>query len=68
MIKVVFYQDSDGTCLGFKTKGHAGYAEAVADCVAMVMEYTPNPSEHLEKKYRRFCALYKAALAINEIK
>jgi len=47
---------------------YAGYAEAVADCVAMVMEYTPNPSEHLEKKYRRFCALYKAALAINEIK
>ena len=47
---------------------YADYTAAVADCVAMLKSYEPNPTAHLEKKYRRFCALYQAALAINEIK
>ena len=47
---------------------YADYSAAVADCVAMTKTYAPNPTDRLEKKYRRFCALYKAALAINEIK
>jgi len=47
---------------------YADYNAAVADCVEMTMSYQPNPSDRLEKKYRRFCALYQAALAINEIK
>ena len=46
---------------------YADYTAAVADCVAMTMCYTPNPTDRLEKKYRRFCALYKAALEINAI-
>ena len=45
----------------------AGYKEAADHCVAMLHQYQPNPSARLEKKYRRFCALYNAALAINEI-
>ena len=43
------------------------YAAAVADCVQMSMRYQPNPTDRLERKYRRFCALYNAALAINTI-
>ena len=44
------------------------YAAAVADCVQMTMRYQPKPTERLERKYRRFCALYNAALEINKIK
>ena len=47
---------------------YADYEAAVADCVEMTMSYEPKASAHLEKKYRRFCALYKAALEINTIK
>ena len=43
------------------------YAAAVADCVQMSMSYQPNPTDRLERKYRRFCALYNAALTINTI-
>ena len=46
---------------------YADFAEAVADCVAMQMSYQPKPSKRLERKYRRFCALYQAALAIDHI-
>ena len=47
---------------------YASYEAAVADCVAMTKTYEPKPTERLEKKYRRFCALYNAALEINNIK
>ncbi len=40
------------------------YAAAAEHCVSMRACYTPCPSEHLEAKYRKFCALYKAALEI----
>ena len=43
------------------------FADAAKACVAMQMAYTPHPTPRLERKYRRFCALYKAALEINEI-
>jgi hypothetical protein len=33
----------------------------------MTKTYEPNPTDRLERKYRRFCALYKAALEINAI-
>ena len=46
----------------------ADFHEAAQSCVAMSTQYTPQPSEQLDRKYRRFCALYQAALAINEIK
>ena len=44
-----------------------GFAAAAEKCVAMSMQYEPKPSKHLDKKYRRFNALYEAALAINDI-
>ena len=45
----------------------ADFSQAVQACVSMRKTYTPNPTARLEKKYRRFCALYAAALAINNI-
>ena len=44
-----------------------GYEEAVTDCVSMLHQYDPNPTERLERKYRRFCALYEAGLAIGSM-
>ena len=46
---------------------YADFAAAVEDCVTMKMAYEPKPSKRLERKYRRFCALYQAALAIDHI-
>lgn len=43
------------------------FAAAADACVAMSTQYTPNPSERLDRKYRRFCALYTAALEIGAI-
>lgn len=45
----------------------ASFEKATSACVKMEKHYTPNPSEHLQKKYNRFCALYEASLKINEI-
>ena len=50
---------SDGT--------FANFAQAAETCVNMEKHYTPNPTEHLQRKFRRFCALYKTALEIGEI-
>ena len=41
---------------------------AVAACVGMNAQYEPHPSPRLDRKYRRFNALYQAALEINNIK
>ena len=45
----------------------ASFAEAAQSCVAMSMQYKPAPSAHLDRKYRRFNALYEAALALNHV-
>ena len=44
-----------------------GYEAAVSDCVSMLHQYDPNPTERSERKYRRFCALYEAGLAIGRM-
>lgn len=43
------------------------YEAAVEACVEMQHQYDPNPTERTERKYRRFCALYNAALEIGKI-
>ena len=43
------------------------FRAAAEACVAMSMQYAPSPDERLDRKYRRFNALYEAALKINEI-
>ncbi len=45
----------------------ASYDAAVSACVAFNQTYAPCQTARLERKYRRFCALYKAALEINDI-
>ena len=44
-----------------------GYEAAVSDCVSMLHQYDPKPTERTERKYRRFCALYEVALQIGRI-
>ena len=66
-------KEKEAACLGAAMIAGVGdgrfadYADAVAYCVEMLMEYAPNPTDRLERKYRRFCALYEAALKINAI-
>ena len=45
----------------------ADFEAAVAYCVGMNAQYEPHPTERLDRKFRRFNALYEAALAIGEI-
>lgn len=45
----------------------ADYSQAADRCVRFEKTYTPNPTPRLDKKYRRFCALYEASLKINSI-
>ena len=65
--------EKEAACLGaamiagVSDGAFAAFADAVGACVKMEKHYTPRQSEHLQKKYRRFCALYEAALKINEI-
>ena len=65
--------EKEAACLGAAmicavADGSFPSLEAAAEkCVAMSLEYKPNPTPRLDRKYRRFCALYKAALEINEI-
>ena len=46
---------------------YSDFEEASKDLVAFTTEYTPAPCEHYERKYRRFCKLYEAALELNNI-
>ena len=46
---------------------YADFNEAAQNLVSFTHEYTPHPCEHFERKYRRFCKLYDAALEINKI-
>lgn len=65
--------EKEAACLGAAmicavSCGQFADFKAAADaCVAMSMQYTPQPEERLDRKYRCFCALYEAALEINEI-
>ena len=72
-LPVLIPKEKEAACLGaaiiaaVSDGRFPGYEDAVAHCVEMTHRYAPNPTERTERKYRRFCALYKAALQINEI-
>ena len=65
--------EKEAACLGAAmvcavSDGHfASLEAAVKACVGMNAQYEPHPTERLERKFRRFNALYEAALAIGEI-
>ena len=63
---------TEAGCLGAamiaaQAEGQYESLEAAAKDVKMVRKYTPNPSQALERKYRKFCKLYAAALEIARI-
>ena len=66
-------KEKEAACLGaaliaaVSDGNFESYEAAVNACVEMTMQYEPNPTERTERKYRRFCALYDAALQINKI-
>ena len=72
-LPVCIPEEKEAACLGaamisaVSDGKYEDFAEAVADCVSMKMTYQPRPTAHLERKYRRFCALYQAALAVTHI-
>ena len=72
-LPVAIPKEKEAACLGaamiaaVSDGRFADYAAAADHCVALLHRYEPNPTAHTEKKYRRFCALYRAALEINSI-
>ena len=66
-------KEKEAACLGASMVAavsdgrFASYADAVDHCVELLHTYTPCPTERTEKKYRRFCVLYRAALELNDI-
>ena len=69
-IPVKIPAEQEAACLGAAMIGavadgrFATYEEAVAFCVEIKAQYTPNPSAYYEEKYRKFCNLYQATLHI----
>ena len=65
--------EKEAACLGaammaaVSSGGFADFDEAAAACVGFTHTYAPHPTHRLDRKYRRFCALYKAALELNDI-
>ncbi len=69
-IPVYIPAEKEAACLGaamiaaVSSGSFESYGQAGEKCVSFVRSHTPNPTEFLEKKYRRFCALYGASLQI----
>ena len=65
--------EKEAACLGAAmiaavSDGYFGsYDAAVRACVSFTQEYAPRESALLQKKYRRFCALYEAARAVGNL-
>ena len=72
-LPVCIPKEKEAACLGAAMIAAIGdgrfadCAQAAQACVEMVRRYEPAPTERTERKYRRFCALYDAALEINKI-
>ena len=72
-IPVCIPKEKEAACLGAAMIAAVGdgrfadFNEAADCCVEMDMSYEPNPTDRLDRKYRRFCMLYNAALELNNI-
>ena len=72
-IPVYIPAEKEAACLGaamiaaVSSGMFADYAEAAKACVSFSKKYVPDPTPDTEKKYRRFCALYEASLAIDHM-
>lgn len=72
-LPILIPQEKEAACLGAAMIAAVGdgrfdgYEAAASHCVAVAKRYEPHPSAQTERKYRRFCALYDAALKIHRI-
>lgn len=72
-LPILIPQEKEAACLGAAMIAAVGdgrfdgYEAAARHCVAIANRYEPHPSAQTERKYRRFCALYDAALKIHQI-
>lgn len=72
-LPVLIPTEKEAACLGasmiaaVSSKRFCDYTEAVKQCVSIRHCYKPHPTEHTQRKYRRFCALYDAALTIQQV-
>ena len=72
-LDVLIPKEKEAACLGAAMVAavsdgrYPSFEEAAAEKVSFVKRFTPAPTPETEKKYRRFCALYEAALKISEI-
>ena len=72
-IPVSITTEKEAACLGaamiaaVSSQVFDSYQAATDACVSFSHRYEPNPTEMFQRKYRRFCALYEAALAISKI-
>lgn len=72
-LPVVIPAEKEAACLGaamiaaVSDGKYSDYSTAADDCVSMSHRYEPNPTQFLDRKYRQFCALYKATLDITRM-
>ncbi len=71
-LPILIPEEKEAACLGAAViaavaDGSIESLEAAAERIQMTHSYEPHYSEELERKYRRFCALYDAALQIAEM-
>ena len=73
-LDVLIPKEKEAACLGAAIIAavadgrYADFGQAAKEKVSFVRRFTPNPTPKTEAKYRRFCALYDAALALADIK
>ena len=72
-IPVVIPREKEAACLGaamiaaVSDRRFADLTDAADHCVCVTGSYEPVKRKHLERKYRRFCALYDASLRLAHI-
>ncbi len=72
-LDVLIPKEKEAACLGAAMVAavsdgrYESFEEAAKEKVSFVKRFTPAPTTQTEKKSRRFCALYEAALKISEI-
>ena len=72
-LDVLIPKEKEAACLGAAIIAavadgrYADFKQAAEETVSFVRRFTPDPTAETEKKYRRFCALYDAALAVGKI-
>jgi len=73
-LDVLIPKEKEAACLGAAIIAavadgrYADFDQAAGEVVSFVRRFTPNPTAGTETKFRRFCALYDAALKLGDLK